>query len=74
MSTLNLKKLSLLFLKGVILFKFFKTGVYLNLHKNSVSTSHVTQSMSIIMLFMETVTVYCETQMKQDSVGKVQIF
>jgi hypothetical protein len=61
---LLIKKLSSLLLKAVILFKSFKTVVYLNVHKNSISTYHITQSMSIIMLFMETVTVYCETQMK----------
>jgi len=59
-----MKKLSLLLLIAVILFKPFKTGVYRNLHKNSISTSQITQSMSIIMLFMETVIVDCETQMK----------
>lgn len=38
--------------------------MHLNLHKSSINTSQMTQSVSIIMLFMETVTVYCETQMK----------
>jgi len=62
MPTINKKNLSFLLLKGVILFNPFETGVHLNLHKNSINTSQMT--VSIIMLFMQTVTVYCETQMK----------